>query len=75
VPEFHARMNWPSPDGVKEGAHGGEFFAPESLFTPDGRRVMWAWIQAFCHKRVKDPNLNQPTLWESMSLPRELSLP
>ena len=33
LPEQHGLMNWSR----------AEFFAPESLLTPDGRRVMWAW--------------------------------
>ncbi|MCP5119565.1 MAG: glycoside hydrolase family 32 protein [bacterium] len=33
-PERHIRMNWP----------GGNFFAPESLQGPDGRRIFWAWV-------------------------------
>ncbi|MCC7337116.1 MAG: GH32 C-terminal domain-containing protein [Pirellulaceae bacterium] len=52
-PEFHARMNW----------KGWDCFAPESLLTPDGRRVMWAWC-----------NLGSPQSG-IQSLPRELSLP
>ena len=53
TPEFHARMNWNKWD----------FFAPESVLTPDGRRVMWAWC-----------NLGSPQSG-IQSLPRELSLP
>jgi len=53
TPDFHARMNW----------HGWDFFAPESVLTPDGRRVMWAWC-----------NLGHPQSG-IQSLPRELSLP
>ena len=53
TPQFHARMNW----------HGWDFFAPESLVTKDGRRVMWAWC-----------NLGHPQSG-IQSLPRELSLP
>ncbi|MCE9555113.1 MAG: glycoside hydrolase family 32 protein [Planctomycetes bacterium] len=55
LPDFHGRMNW----------RGQEFFAPESLQTPDGRRVMWAWLQL---KGAKFQGGVQ-------SLPRELSLP
>lgn len=55
TPEFHGRMNW----------SGIEFFAPESLLTPDGRRVMWAWCPG-----------GGNSLWDGIqSLPRELSLP
>lgn len=53
TPDFHARMNW----------HGWDFFAPESVLTADGRRVMWAWC-----------NLGHPQSG-IQSLPRELSLP
>jgi len=53
LPEFHAMMNWKD----------WNFFAPESLLTPDGRRVMWAWCRL---------NGAQTAI---QSLPRELSLP
>ncbi len=52
TPDFHARMNW----------HGWDFFAPESVLTVDGRRVMWAWC-----------DLGYPQTG-IQSLPRELSL-
>jgi len=65
TPEFHARMNWSRAEGQPPGGHGGDFFAPESLLTPDGRRVMWAWCLG-----------GGNTLWDGIqSLPRELSLP
>jgi len=53
LPEFHAMMNWKN----------WNFFAPESLLTPDGRRVMWAW----CRLEGAQSAIQ--------SLPRELSLP
>jgi len=56
VPESHHRMNW----------HGWDFFAPESVLTHDGRRVMWAW----CHLEG-----DLPIQTAIQSLPRELSLP
>ena len=53
LPDFHAMMNW----------QGWDFFAPESVLTPDGRRVMWSWC-------------NLPGVQSGIqSLPRELSLP
>jgi sucrose-6-phosphate hydrolase SacC (GH32 family) len=69
TPTFHARMNWSLSEGMKDGDHGGEVFAPESVLTPDGRRVMWAWLFASSQKKVG------PTWKEVFSLPRELSLP
>ena len=69
TPEYHARMNWSLSDGMKDGGHGGEFFAPESLLAPDGRRIMWAW----CFASSKSGG---NSLWDGiLSLPRELSLP
>jgi sucrose-6-phosphate hydrolase SacC (GH32 family) len=53
LPEFHAMMNWKD----------WNFFAPESLLTPDGRRVMWAW----CNMEGAQSAIQ--------SLPRELNLP
>lgn len=61
-PDFHARMNWKKQAGQN---WGGDFFAPESLLTPDGRRVMWAWC-------ILNTAGTQSGI---QSLPRELSLP
>jgi sucrose-6-phosphate hydrolase SacC (GH32 family) len=73
VPDFHARMNWTRWD----------FFAPESLVTKDGRRVMWAWCTPLVNgmqktNRSKNFNslLNKAVFQQGIqSLPRELSLP
>ena len=46
-----------------------DFFAPESLLTPDGRRVMWAWLATLGRT---DGKMDSRTI---QSLPRELSLP
>ena len=53
LPDFHAMMSW----------KGNNFFAPESMLSKDGRRVMWAWV-------IRGAN---PT--GVQSLPRELELP
>jgi len=54
LPDFHAMMSW----------NGNNYFAPESVLTKDGRRVMWAWI------------MNLPIAPTGVqSLPRELELP
>lgn len=69
TPDSHARMNWCLSDGMAEGDHGGEYFAPESLLTPDGRRVVWTWCFASSRSGGNE-------LWDGiLSLPRELSLP
>ncbi len=54
MPEFQALMSW----------NGNHYFAPESVLSKDGRRVMWAWL------------LNLPVApCGVQSLPRELELP
>ena len=60
LPEQHGLMNWAKV----------EFFAPESLLTPDGRRVMWAW----CAPRGARKKLADKIQTGIQSLPRELSL-
>ena len=70
VPEQQGRMNWRREDqGIYGLFHCTDFFAPESVLTPDGRRVMWAWCTNV-DKSGGDPNLQS-----LQSLPRELSLP
>ena len=71
LPEHHAVLNWARWD----------FFAPESLRTPDGRRVMWAWCTPWVNKYQKvgrekdfDGLLNGKFQVGIQSLPRELSL-
>ncbi len=65
VPETHGRMNWRRPDQSIYETADRDFFAPESVLTPDGRRVMWAWIASL------NDEIYQRTI---QSLPRELSL-
>ena len=71
LPEQHGMMNWA----------GWDFFAPESLLTPDGRRVMWSWCTTIISKRAKPvqrkkslDSLNGKIQTGIQSLPRELSL-
>ena len=61
LPESHGLMNWQNINHGKRGL--GFFFAPESMLTKDGRRVMWAWL--FPEKQTQQG---------LQSLPRELEL-
>ncbi len=68
VPEHHGRMNWRSEvDPI--GEIWEDFFAPETVLTPDGRRVMWAWL---ANPHGKSAAIRGRSI---QSLPRELSLP
>lgn len=69
VAETHGRMNWRRDEQPVCGClKRTDFFAPESLLTADGRRVMWAWMTS----PGPDNALVNKTI---QSLPRELSLP
>ena len=71
VPQQHGRMNWRREIQSLYGPPHWrvDFFAPESLETPGGRRVMWAWLAAV---GMNNGAMNTQTI---QSLPRELSLP
>lgn len=71
VPKKHGRMNWRRDEQSLYGRPPWrvDFFAPESLLTPDGRRVMWAWLATLGRN---DGKMDRRTI---QSLPRELSLP
>lgn len=70
VPETHGRMNWrrESQSLFSRESWRADFFAPESVLTPDGRRVMWAWCATLDRY---DGHMSDLTI---QSLPRELSL-
>jgi sucrose-6-phosphate hydrolase SacC (GH32 family) len=65
VPAVHGRMNWRRDNQSLYDAFYRDFFAPESVLTPDGRRVMWAWCATL------DRRIDRRTI---QSLPRELSI-
>jgi len=64
VPESHHRMNWRRNDQPFDEM-AWDYFAPESLLTEDGRRIMWSWC-ARPNKTLRTRSIQ--------SLPRELSL-
>jgi len=65
VPETHGRMNWRRPHQSIYDTTYRDYFAPESVLTPDGRRVMWAWLVTL-HDDISQRSIQ--------ALPRELSL-
>ena len=65
VPQTHGRMNWRRAGQSLTEPGYRDFFAPESVLTADGRRVMWAWLA------TADPVIDRKSV---QSLPRELSL-
>jgi sucrose-6-phosphate hydrolase SacC (GH32 family) len=70
LPEFHFMMNWYDGKGEEEGSDSVRdefYFAPESMLTKDGRRVMWTWLNS-----SNNPGVNPTGV---QALPRELELP
>ncbi|MDP7135530.1 MAG: glycoside hydrolase family 32 protein, partial [Planctomycetota bacterium] len=66
LPDHHALMNWARWD----------FFAPESLLIPDGRRVMWAWCTPWVNNMQKvDRTKNFNALMNGKLQPGIQSLP
>lgn len=65
VPESHGRMNWRRIGQSLLSPVYRDYFAPESLLTEDGRRVMWAWL-ATANRQTDNLTIQ--------SLPRELDL-
>ncbi len=51
--------------------YGIDFYAPQTMLTPDGRRVMIGWMQNWDSCSIRPPEA--PWLGQ-MSLPRELSI-
>ena len=71
VPEHHGRMSWRREVQAVYGRPPWrvDYFAPESVLTPDGRRVMWAWCATLDRS---DGKMSRKSI---QSLPRELTLP
>ena len=58
-------------EGAQAIDYGLDFYAPQTLETPDGRRVMIAWMQNWSTTAAKKLDAH---LYGEMTLPRELSI-
>lgn len=57
----------------KEVDHGFEFYAPQTMVAPDGRRIMWGWAGMMTPEREAAVPTIQNRKWvHVLSLPREL---
>ena len=54
--------------------YGIDFYAPQSVLTPDGRRIMIGWMQNWDTCNMSSPHMNEDLWFGQMSLPRELSV-
>ncbi len=55
-------MNWPDVRDPIYELESRNFFAPETVMSKDGRRIMWSWLRI---QQIKNSNI--------LSIPRELS--
>lgn len=81
--EFHAGHNTMAVTGHREADgsftqeavqqidHGIDFYAPQTMETPDGRRVMIGWMQAWSNSKFVPPGVKY---FGQLSLPRELHI-
>ena len=58
-------------ENIQAVDYGTDFYAPQTVATPDGRRVMIAWMQSWESSGCK---LNDLPFFGQMTLPRELSV-
>lgn len=56
---------------VQSCDYGIDFYAPQTLIAPDGRRIMIGWMQNWATINLRD---EEAPIFGSMTLPRELSL-
>ena len=61
----------PRREGIFPIDHGIDFYAPQTLETPDGRRIMIAWMQNWETSSFVPEG---QTFFGQMTLPRELSI-
>ena len=71
IGEFDRTANHLNRKNVQAVDYGLDFYAPQTLLTEDGRRVMIAWMQNWETSSCKPRELR---FFGQMSLPRELSI-
>lgn len=60
-------------DGYEKMDAGFDFYAPQTFLSPDGRRIMFAWMSRMGDEQEKVFSRTEPNI-HCMTLPRELSL-
>lgn len=57
------------PSEKRQIDNGIDFYAPQTILTPDGRRIMIGWMQAWPNSKFAPPGVKY---FGQLSLPREL---
>lgn len=71
IGSYHREAHQFRRERVQSIDYGIDFYAPQTLETPDGRRVMIAWMQSWSTANCKIPNMRW---FGAMTLPRELEV-
>ena len=71
IGSYDADANRFTREAVQAIDYGIDFYAPQTLLTPDGRRVMIGWLQNWNTLSCKPRNCRW---FGQMSIPRELSI-
>ncbi len=71
IGEYDENTDTFTEEGNQSIDYGIDFYAPQTILTPDGRRVMIGWMQNW--DTCTQHRTNQPWFGQ-MSLPRELSV-
>lgn len=71
IGSYHEQTNTFLEEQEQSIDYGIDFYAPQTVLTPDGRRVMIGWMQNWDTCNFYSPN---QSWFGQMSLPRELSL-
>lgn len=71
VGSYDAAANHFVREKVQAIDYGIDFYAPQTLLTPDGRRIMIGWMQNWNTLSCREPNQRW---FGQMSIPRELSV-
>ena len=71
IGDWNSKTRKFSRERVQSIDYGIDFYAPQTLKTPDGRRIMIAWMQNWTNTNCLPPNAR---FFGEMTLPRELSV-
>lgn len=71
IGDYHPDAYEFSPEEMRQIDNGIDFYAPQTMLTPDGRRVMIGWMQDWPNSKFVPPGVKY---FGQLSLPRELRI-
>ena len=71
IGEYDKKTHEFSKNRVQAIDYGLDFYAPQTLETPDGRRIMIAWMRNWAMTHCRKPDTH---IYGAMTIPRELEI-